>query len=148
MIVDAIENFEKYTSLHPLFVHVLEFLESCDLHALETGTMRELRGRDLFVKIAQTKPKKKEDAKLEGHERYIDIQIPLSDTEIMGYASVKHCVPLDSYDAEKDVTFFEGLADSYIAVTPGMFAIFFPQDGHAPEISTKGVKKAVIKVRI
>ena len=51
------------------------------------------------------------------------------------------------YSAEKDITFFEGLAETYIAVKPGMFAIFFPQDGHAPGISPDGVKKVIVKVK-
>ncbi|MFR9263152.1 MAG: YhcH/YjgK/YiaL family protein [Bacteroides cellulosilyticus] len=28
-----------------------------------------------------------------------------------------------------------------------MFAIFFPQDGHAPGISPDGVKKVIVKVK-
>ena len=88
------------------------------------------------------KPKRKENAKLEIHKDYIDIQIPLSGTEIMGYTAAQDCLPVDApYNAEKDITFFEGLAEDYIAVKPGMFAIFFPQDGHAPGITPDGVKK-------
>ena len=42
----------------------------------------------------------------------------------------KDCVPANSpYNVEKDITFFEGLAETYIAVKPGMFAIFFPHLG-------------------
>ena len=29
-----------------------------------------------------------------------------------------------------------------------MFAIFFPEDGHAPGITPDGVKKVIVKVRI
>ena len=55
----------------------------------------------------KTKPKTKEDAKLETHRDFIDIQIPLSGTEIMGYTAAKDCVPADApYNAEKDITFF------------------------------------------
>ena len=89
-----------------------------------------------------------EDAKLETHKDFIDIQIPLSGTEIMGYTAAKDCVPEDApYNAEKDITFFTGLAESYIEVKPGMFAIFFPQDGHAPGITPDGVKKVIVKVK-
>ena len=108
----------------------------------------ELKGKDLLVNIAQTKPKTKEEAKLETHRDFIDIQIPLSGTEIMGYTAAKDCIPVDApYNAEKDITFFEGLAETYITVKPGMFAIFFPQDGHAPGITLEGVKKVIVKVK-
>lgn len=44
----------------------------------------------------------------------------------MGYTAGKDCVPANApYNAEKDITFFEGLAETYITVKPGMFAIFF-----------------------
>lgn len=147
MVVDTLENLEKYSSLNPLFAQAVEFIKSHDLQSMEVGKT-ELQGQDLVVNIAQTTPKTKEQAKLETHNAFIDIQIPLSGTEVMGYTAGKDCVPADAvYNAEKDITFFEGLAESYIAVKPGMFAIFFPQDGHAPGITPDGVKKVIVKVK-
>ena len=143
MVVDRLENIEKYASLNPLFAQAIEFLKSHDLNALEVGKT-ELKGKDLLVNVAQTKPKTKEDAKLETHKDFIDIQIPLSGTD----TAAKDCMPEDApYNAEKDITFFTGLAESYIEVKPGMFAIFFPQDGHAPGITPDGVKKVIVKVK-
>ena len=116
MVIDRLENIEKYASLNPLFAQAIEFLKSHDLNALEVGKT-ELKGRELLVNVAQTKPKTKEDAKLETHRDFIDIQIPLSGTEIMGYTAAKDCVPADApYNAEKDITFFSGLAESYICL--------------------------------
>lgn len=146
MVIDRLENIEKYASLNPLFAQAIDFLKSHDLNALEIGKT-EL-SKDLLVNVAQTKPKAKEDAKLETHRDFIDIQIPLSGTEVMGYTAAADCVPADApYNEEKDITFFEGLAESYMAVKPGMFAIFFPQDGHAPGITPDGVKKVIVKVK-
>lgn len=147
MIVDTLENLEKYASLNPLFAQAIEFLTSHDLNAMEVGKT-ELKGKDLFVNVAQAKPKTKEEAKLETHRDFIDIQIPLTGIEVMGYTAAKDCVPADApYNAEKDITFFEGLAQAYITVKPGMFAVFFPQDAHAPGITPDGVKKVIVKVK-
>lgn len=147
MIIDRLENLEKYASLNPLFARAIEFLKSNDLAALEPGKT-ELQGKDLLVNVTETKPKAKEQAHLETHRDFIDIQIPLSGTEVMGYTPAAACLPADApYNEEKDITFFEGLAESYIAVKPGMFAIFFPQDGHAPGITPDGVKKIIVKVK-
>lgn len=145
MIVDRIENLDKYVSLNPLFAQAVTYLQSTDLNAIEPGTKVELKGNDLRVNFAQTKPKTKEQAKLETHRDFIDIQIPLSGTEVMGYTPAAD-LPAAEYNAEKDITFFEGLAESYVDVKPGMFAIFFPQDGHAPGITETGVKKVIVKV--
>ena len=144
MVVDTLNHLEKYASLNPLFAQAIEFIKTTDLAALDLGKI-ELAGSDLVINIAQTAPKTKEQAKLETHDKYIDIQIPLSDTEVMGYTP-GDVLPAAEYNAEKDITFFDGLAQDYIAVKPGMFAIFFPQDGHAPGISPVGVKKIIVKV--
>ena len=147
MIIDKLENLEKYASINSLFAEAIEFLRSHDLESLEVGKT-ELKGKDLLVNVAQTMPKTKAEAKLETHKDFIDIQIPLSATEVMGYTPMVDCKPVDAvYNAAKDISFFEGAADSYLTVKPGMFAIFFPQDGHAPGISTLGVKKIIIKVK-
>ncbi|NDV58390.1 YhcH/YjgK/YiaL family protein [Bacteroides sp. 519] len=147
MIVDRLENLEKYAVLNSLFPKFIEFLAKTDLNTLEPGKI-VLVPDELIVNIAQAGPKTKEEAKLETHNVFIDIQIPLSGEEVMGYTPGKDCLPADApYDKDKDITFFEGLADTYLTIKPGMFAIFFPQDGHAPAISPAGVKKVIVKVK-
>ena len=76
MVVDRLENLEKYASLNPLFAKAMEYLKTTDLNAQELGKVK-LQGDDLVVNFSQTKPKTKEEAKLETHNQFIDIQIPL-----------------------------------------------------------------------
>lgn len=145
MIVDRVENLRKYAALHPLFAKVAEYLESTDLSAVPAGTTVQLKGEELFVKYEQTEPKTKEQARLEAHDKYIDIQLPLSGTEIMGYAP-RAILPSARYDAQGDIVFFPGSPQQYISISPGMFVIFFPHDGHAPGISENGMRKVIVKV--
>lgn len=146
MIIDRLENIGKYASLSPLFAQAIEFLSSRDLNGLQTGKT-EL-GKDLFVNVTETLPKTREEARLETHRDFIDIQIPLSGTEVMGYTPATDCLPTNApYDKDKDISFYEGAAENYLSVKPGMFAIFFPQDAHAPGISPEGVKKIIVKVK-
>lgn len=144
MVIDKIENLEKYASLNPLFAQAIEFLKSTDLNVHEIGKVK-LQGDDLVVNFAQARPKTKEEAKLETHNRFIDIQIPLDGVEVMGYTP-RADLPDAEYNAEKDITFYPGLAESYLTIKPGMFAIFFPEDGHAPGVTSDGVKKVIVKV--
>lgn len=147
MVIDKLENIGKYASLNPLFAQAIEFLASHDLNALKLGKT-ELQGKDLVLNVNQTKPKTKEEARIETHRDFIDIQIPLSGTETMGYTPAADCLPADApYDEKNDIAFFEGAAESYFPLKPGMFAIFFPQDGHAPGITPDGVKKIIFKVK-
>lgn len=146
MIIDKIENLNKYASLHPLFPQAFEYLQSVDLQALKIGKVN-LQGNDLVVNIAETGIKSKEEALLETHNRFIDIQIPLSGVEVMGYTP-RTDLPEETYNEEKDITFYAGLADTYLTVKPGMFVIFFPEDGHAPAITPESVKKVIVKVLV
>lgn len=145
MVIDTLENLEKYVSLNPLFKDVVDFIKSNDLDSLATGK-HEIKGANLFVNIQIAKGKTKDAAVLETHKKMIDIQIPLSAEETYGYTPLCD-LPETEYNAEKDVTKYAGLADTYVTCKPGEFAIFFPQDGHAPCISDKSeIKKAIFKV--
>ncbi len=146
MIIDTLDNFGKYASVNPLFKDVEEFLAKNDLNSLEPGK-HYIKDKDLFVNITTAKGKTPEEATLETHKRMIDIQIPLSTDETYGYTPLCN-LPDAEYNAEKDITKIPGLAsESYVTCHPGMFAVFFPQDGHAPCISTETeIKKAIFKV--
>ena len=148
MIIDKLENLKKYASVNPLFPKVVEFLEQNDLNKLEAGK-HEIVGKDLFVNIQMAKGRTPAEATIETHNNMIDIQIPLSDAETFGYTQ-RDALPAAEYNAEKDITKIPGLAaDSYITCQPGMMAIFFPQDGHAPCIAgVPEIKKAIFKVSV
>ena len=73
MVVDRLENLEKYASLNPLFAQAISFLKSHDLNALDLGKI-ELSGSDLVVNIVQTSPKDKETAKLEAHTVFLYVK--------------------------------------------------------------------------
>ena len=147
MIIDKIENLKNYAQVNPLFSKVVAFIEQHDLNAMEPGKY-EIEGKDLFVNIQMAKGRTPEAAVIETHNRMIDIQIPLSDAETFGYTQ-RDLLPDAEYNEEKDITKIPNLAaESYITCQPGMMAIFFPQDGHAPCIAgVPEIKKAIFKVK-
>lgn len=146
MIIDSIENLGKYASINPLFGKVVEYIANTNLAAHEAGK-EEIVGKDLFANFTTAKGKTMEEARLETHDVMIDIQIPLSCPETMGYTP-RTALPECPYNAEKDITFYEGLALDYVTVRPGQFAIFFPQDGHAPCVSEEvQIQKVIFKVK-
>ncbi len=124
----------------------MDFLGSHDLNAMDEGK-HFIKGSDLFVNIQQAKGKSKETAILETHKRMIDIQVPLSAPETFGYTPLCK-LPEAEYNEEKDITKYEGLAETYVTCRPGEFAVFFPHDGHAPCISSEEkIKKAIFKIK-
>lgn len=146
MVIDTLDNLNKYESLNPLFKDVVEFLKNNDLTTLEEGKY-PIKGADLFVNITTAKGKTPEEAVMETHNKMIDIQIPLSTSETYGY-SPACTLPAAEYNEAKDITKIpDVMADCLVTCRPGMFAIFFPQDGHAPCISEEeGIRKAIFKV--
>ena len=147
MIIDKIENLKNYAAVNPLFPKVVEFLQQNDLATMEPGKY-EIQGKDLFVNITMAKGKTPDEAVIETHNRMIDIQIPVTAAETFGYTQ-RDLLPDATYNDEKDITKIPGLAaDSYVTCQPGMMAIFFPQDGHAPCIAgVPELKKAIFKVK-
>jgi len=145
MIIDTLDNLEKYAALNPLFPKVVEFLKANDLSKMADGKY-EIEGKDLFVNITTTKGKTPDEAFIETHNKMIDIQIPITAAETYGYTQ-RELLPDVEYNAEKDITKIPDLAaDSYVTCQPGMMAIFFPQDGHAPCIAgVPEFKKAIFK---
>ncbi len=146
MIIDSLTNFGKYVALNPLFQDVENYLRSNDL-ALKAEGKDIIKGEDLFANFVVTKGKTKEEAKLETHDMMIDIQVPISGAEVMGYTP-RVDLPANPYNAEKDITFYEGAAQQYVTIYPGMFVIFFPEDGHAPAITdAEKLQKVIFKIK-
>lgn len=146
MIVDTLDNLEKYVGVSPLFADVVEFIRNNDLSTLEAGK-HYIKDKDLFVNITTATGKTPETATYETHRRMLDIQIPLSAPETYGYMPLKD-MPEAEYNSEKDVTKYPGLTGgSLIKCNPGEFAIFFPQDGHQPCIGEGDIHKAIFKVK-
>ncbi len=55
--------------------------------------------------------------------------------------------PKGEYNDEKDVLFFADAPDMHFQLRDGQFAIFFPEDVHAPMIGEDEIRKLVIKVK-
>ena len=79
----------------------------------------------------------------------VDIQIPLTCEETYGYSPLED-LPDAPYDADKDMTIYEGVKpQEFVTLPTGMMVIFFPQDGHAPcVIDEPEIKKAIFKVKM
>ncbi|MBR1498596.1 MAG: YhcH/YjgK/YiaL family protein [Bacteroidaceae bacterium] len=153
MIIDDLQEFDRYAGLNPLFPAVAEFLRTTDLNSLPTG-ITKIQGDDLYINVQDAPAKTRRQARFESHRRMLDIQIPLTDSEEYGWTPVGQ-LPQGAYDEAGDMTMHdpaapqtsEDVTQTYFKLHPGQFAIFFPADGHAPAISSTGLHKAIIKVK-
>ena len=148
MVLDLLENLKSYEALNPHFSKVVEFVENADFANLPLGR-NEICGDSVFANVMEAKPKSKDEAFIEVHRKYIDIQIPISADETMGYTPISELPEANYSDADDVAIYPVGMpARDYFNVHKGEFVIFFPQDGHAPAITSAPLKKVVIKVAV
>lgn len=148
MIIDALKNSGLAERLHPAFKLVFDYVKSHDLSQVAPGRI-ELDGANVYINVAEIEGKDKSAAVIETHDEYIDIQFPLVGRETFAWKSGTELVkPREAYNAEDDIAFFTDEAELYFTMHPGEFAVFFPQDGHAPCIGNGKIKKAIAKVRV
>ena len=128
MILDKLENASLYFDCVPRFREFMNFFNSNDLVELPSCKIK-LAGDDLFVTISDFKGKDLQDCVMEAHRDYIDIQIPLTASEQMGWRSQNDCdIILDEYEEGKDCETYGDAPQTIITVPQGYFAVFFPSD--------------------
>ena len=149
MVVDTLNNAHKYYNLHPSFAKAFEFLYQNDLANLAEGVTETPEGLKVIVNTANGKTEEVSLSKFGCHDKNIDIQVCVKGLETYGWKSREKCVvPNGEYNPDKDVRFFSDTPDMFFQLTDGQFAIFFPEDVHAPMIGEGEIKKVVIKVKI
>jgi YhcH/YjgK/YiaL family protein len=149
MIIDTLKNASRYYSAHPLFAKAFEYISQTDLANAADGKSDISDGLKAIFSNAPGKTKETSLAKFECHNKNIDIQVCINGKEAIGWKPREKCVtPNGEYNPEKDVQFYNDSPDTFFQLTDGQFAIFFPEDVHAPMIGEGEIKKLVIKVRI
>ena len=148
MILDVLENAHRYLALHKGFAKAMEFLLRPDLKELPVGKY-EIDGARVYATVSKDPGRKREDALLETHEKYIDIQLVLTGTDDMGWKPKSSCKqPSGEYDQKRDVQFFADEPEVWLSTESGSIAIFFPEDAHMPLISSGQLHKVVVKVAV
>lgn len=147
MIVAPLNEFGTYINLHPLFERVEQALITLDFS--KPGERIYIDGEKLIAIPSFNKARTKDEAPLEAHDKYIDIQICLQGEETIGWRNREECLlPRDPFNKEKDIIFYDDSPTNYFRVAANHFAIFFPNDAHAPLIGEEVIKKVVFKVLV
>jgi biofilm protein TabA len=157
MILDTLRNCGRYTALHPEFAKAFEFLSHADWVELSSGSVSPERhsvrhpidGDRVYVSIDHIDGRGRAGARLEAHRRHIDIQFTIDGHEEIGWRPLADCSqPAGAFDEARDVGFFSDTPETWLSVPAGTFAIFFPDDAHAPLAASGTVKKAIVKIAI
>jgi YhcH/YjgK/YiaL family protein len=147
MILDSLENFRTYLQLHPSFEKVFQYLYNTDCSNIEPGKII-FDNEPFYINVDENSLRNEKQAVLEAHNSYIDIQMPLTATEQIGYKQRSQCREIKEEFPERDIVFYNDKPDQLITLHPGDFAVFFPHDAHAPLIGTGTAKKIVAKIKV
>lgn len=149
MIFDSLKNSGLYYGVHPRLRQAFEYLAATDLEALEPGK-HAVDGDRIYINVMERELKKPEEAKLEIHDAYIDIQVLVRGVEeSFGWSERRDVkLPLGEFDHAKDIRLFDDKPQTYYTLRPGQFTILLPDDAHAPMVGSGAVKKVIVKVKI
>ncbi len=148
MILDVFANAHLYAPFHPGFAYAFAFLSMEGLHDLANGRY-EIDGDRVYALVQRGPGRSREEAFLETHDQYIDIQYVLEGTDNMGWKPRFRCSEAMREHCETpDVTFYRDDPDTWILVEKGAFVIFFPEDAHLPSISSEEIHKVVVKIAV
>lgn len=148
MILDILDNADRYLTLNKGFRDGFAFLMRSDLKALAAGYHRIFSDR-VFALVEDGPGRDKSDAELEAHEKYIDIQLVVDGIDTVGWKLKSNCKNVSkAYDSKKDIQFFKDEPDVWLPVHPGEFVILFPEDAHMPMISSGHLRKVIVKIAL
>ena len=148
MIIDILDNADRYLGFNKGFRRAFAFLMRDDLLKLEPGR-HEVDTDRVFAIVEDAQGRDKKDAQLEAHEKYIDIQLVVEGTDNMGWRLKSSCKDVSvPYDEKTDIQFYKDEPQTWLPVSAGMFAIFLPEDAHMPLISENRLRKVVMKVAV
>jgi YhcH/YjgK/YiaL family protein len=150
MITDTLSNADLYCSTNSWLKKSFEYLKTISKDT-PVGAYEIAPGLMAHVSEYETTPQFKYG--WETHKKYIDIQFCLTGKEYIKWMPLSEKLsPTIEYDEAKDRTFYDCNGEqALITVKEDVFALFFPEDAHAPQImieKPEKVKKVVIKVPV
>ncbi len=148
MILSNLKNRVELEKLHPLMPRLFEFIEQNDILNMPLG-IHEIEGKELFINNCAPSLFTPENAPIEVHRDYIDVQVLLEGEETMGWKPIEEIREWrDEYNAEKDVRFSDERCEHFVRLKAGELTVFYPEDGHAPAIGTAPIRKFIAKLKV
>lgn len=153
MIIDFIPKWRCYFPGNAAWQSAFTFLESLSVDA-EPTEMVPILGDRVMARVMSYTTRTEDDAVLEAHNTYVDIQTSLLNQERIDWFPRATLTIKTAYNATSDAIFFVRPERSPISIIniPGQFVVLFPQDAHSPQLvvgsTPELVKKVVVKVKL
>ena len=149
MIFDKIENLDRYREFAEYGKLIKQFIERDKSEHLPEGRY-ELDGEKLFALVQVYETKDKDDARMEAHKKYADLQFIEKGEERIYVAFTDELKVEEDRTPDQDILFYKKADDrGFNLLTEGTFGYYAPQDAHMPCIKNKEkqyVRKIVFKI--
>jgi biofilm protein TabA len=151
MFFGNIKNFgQDQKALPAAIVKGLKYLKDTDFSKVAVGKY-EIDGDKIFALVQEQQTEPKPERKAEAHVRMIDIQFVIDGTEMIGFGLPNAAnVVLEDLLEQKDNIFYKNVQDEMeLLLTPGTYAIFFPEEVHRPCCrygAGSQLRKVVVKI--
>lgn len=127
MIVDHLSHAERYRFWPALF-QALTFMRDTLESPREERTA--LDGDRLYVNRVTLVTKPLEECIFEAHRRFLDVHCILSGTEGISIRPVEELEPVQEFDLQKDIGFYQGEPSGTYYLKPGCFLVCWPNEAH------------------
>lgn len=149
MIYDHLSNIDLYKGLSYDIYEGLKFLREADANMANGVYQINLRVKAI---VSEYETKAVNEYGYEAHKKNIDIQYTLKGQEQAACLAVEKMQEESPYSEEVEAAYYSAsVPPQVMTIGNGYFAIFYPQDGHMPQLCidkpTK-VKKVVVKVLV
>ncbi len=148
MIVDYLKLADRYSSVQSRMAAGFAFLRRAGVFELPDGRI-SIDGDQVFAIIQRIDGRGRDQSLLEAHRKYLDIQYVVKGEDCIGWLPLSDCHRVSTpYDPEKDIEFFYDRPATWVTIPAGAFAVFFPDDAHAPLATEGRIHKIVIKIAL
>lgn len=146
MIYDLLKHIGNYKGISRNLDTAIDFITKTDLNSLPMGKT-EVDGDNVFVNVMDAVTKELTAESYEIHKDYMDIQIDLEGTEVIGIG-LEGVEPLGEY--KPDIQLMKAAKGADCIMGPGRFIICMIEEAHAPGgclTRPEAIKKCVVKVK-
>ena len=146
MIVCPWKALGRYAAVIPGLEEAISLVAG--LETMEPATYPLSGGGRVMVQRGTTLST--ENAQLEAHRDYLDIQYIVKGQEVVGWAPLETLTPAGEFNTAKDVGMYEGKCD-FLRVGEGLCYVVFPEDAHMPSRhldAPNEYQKIVVKLKV
>ena len=150
MIFDSLHNADRYFT-GDWWQDTLSYIRSATA-SLEDGA-HPVRTDAIVARVHRGHTRPASDAVLESHRAYVDVHVVLEGRETIAVWPTDRLRIRTPYNDQQDVMFYDLPAEegARLHLSPGFFAVFFPQDAHMTQLMDQRpapIKKLVMKISV